>query len=176
MKNFRIYITILLMCVSAVCSAQLRWMSLEEATLLQKNSPKKILLYFYTESSDVCKEMEQNTFKQPVIQQMIHKDFYAVKFDATSEKPIQFQNRTFSNASPNKANALHSFAKYFNVNSVPTLVFLDENGQPITSVIGNSTPRDLEPFLDAIGNNTFKSITTKADWDKFRSGYKYKSK
>ena len=46
------------------------------------------------------------------------------------------------------------------------LIFLDENLQPITNLVGKFTPKELEPYLNMIATNQYKSIKTRDQWEK----------
>lgn len=43
-----------------------------------------------------------------------------------------------------------------NVNAVPSTVFLDENGKPITMLQGELSAKELEPYLEFISNDLYK--------------------
>lgn len=157
--------------------AQVKWMTLEEALQAQKLNPKKILIEFYTPKNEACKNMEQFTFTHEVIIQNINDFFYAVRFDAEDKKPYRFKENTFTNPSAqknNSAGSLHDFAKYMSVFSVPSILFLDEETKPITTLNGNFSAKDLEPYLSFFSSGKISKISEKKDWEAYQRKFKSK--
>ncbi|MDQ0475534.1 MULTISPECIES: thioredoxin fold domain-containing protein [Chryseobacterium] len=161
--------------ITFFASSQVRWMTLEEAVNAQKTVPKKILINFYTDWCAPCKIMEKNTYNQPVIANYLNENYYPVKFDAEGKEHIEVFGRTFTNTefdSGNKKNAMHDFTKYMNVNAIPSTVFLDETGNPITILQGALTAKELEPYIPFIANNEYKKINTRAQWENYQKKFK----
>jgi len=77
--------------------AQLNWQTWDEAAALQKEQPKKILVFFYTQGCKSCTVMEREALNHPVISSLINKKYYAVKIDAEQKQPITAFGRTFIN-------------------------------------------------------------------------------
>jgi thioredoxin-related protein len=63
-----------------------------------------------------------------------------------------------------------------NINAYPTLIFLDENLQPITNLMGKFTAKELEPYLSMIATNQYKSIKTRDQWENYQKKFKSKIK
>jgi len=117
--------------------------------------------------------MEEFAFDNPVIAKMIADKFYAVKFFADSKEKVNFRGRDFEY----KDNAtMHSFAKYMNISTVPTIVFLDEHAAPITSLMGALSAKDVEPYFSMISTQDYKNITSRQQWDDYQRKFKSKIK
>lgn len=71
---------------------------------------------------------------------------------------------------------MHEFTQYMNVNAVPSTVFLDEKGNPITMLQGELSAKELEPYLDFISNDLFKKVKTKQDWEDYQKKFRSKIK
>lgn len=162
-----------------VSFAQVEWTTLDEALAAQKSSPKKILVNFYTDWCEPCRVMEKQTFSRPEIAAYINENFYPVKFNAETSEEISVYGRNFKNpdfAEGKRRNSLHEFTKFMNVSSVPSLVFMDEQANPITILNGQLSARELEPYLTLISTNGYQKITTRTQWDDYQKKFKSKLK
>ncbi|ROI10637.1 DUF255 domain-containing protein [Chryseobacterium sp. H3056] len=157
-------------------SAQIKWMTLEEAVEAQRTVPKKILIEFYTDECTTCKKMESETFNHPQIAESLQKNYYLVKFDAESKKNITLFGRNFSNTGSKKTKSLHEFTQFMSVNAVPTTVFLDEQSMPITLLQGSITAKELEPYVSLISSDNYKKISSRDQWETYQKKFKSKLK
>ena len=75
--------------------AQLKTYTFEEAEKLAKENPKPFVVFIHTSWCNYCNMMENSTFKNPEIIQLLNTDFYFISLDAESKKDIYFNNHTF---------------------------------------------------------------------------------
>ena len=63
-----------------------------------------------------------------------------------------------------------------NVGAVPSTVFLDESGAPITILQGELSAKELEPYLSLMSNDLYKKIKTREEWEDFQRKFNSKIK
>lgn len=176
MKRFK-YILLFTILTSIVGVAQeVKWMSLEEAMVLQKKSPKKIIMDVYTNWCGPCKLLDKNTFQNPDVAKYINQYYYAVKFNAEGNEKLSYNGKTYANPNykeelVNRRNGIHQFTYYLGVNSYPTIVYFDEKGNPITSIIGYKTPQQIELYLKLFGEDKHKEMKTQEDFNAFYTAF-----
>ena len=165
-------IAFLLFALFAVLSfSQVKWMTLEQAIAAQQEKPKKIFIDFYADWCGPCKIMDKNTYGHQEIANFLNENYYAVKFDAEGKESVTVFGRIFSNpefSSGKKRNSMHDFTKFMNVNSVPSIVFLNEQSMPITKINGFLTAKELDPYLRIISSDEYKKFKSRAEWENYQ--------
>ena len=176
MKRTAVILSVL---ISVFTSAQVKWYTLSQAVEAQKKTPKKIFIDFYTDWCAPCRIMDKNTYGHPVIAAYLNEQYYPVKFNAESPETVKIFGRTYRNEnykSGAKKNSMHEFTRYMNVNAVPSAVFLDDNGNPITILQGALSAKELEPYLPFIANDDYKKLKTREEWETFQKKFRSKIK
>ena len=165
-------IAFLLFALFAVLSfSQVKWMTLEQAIAAQQEKPKKIFIDFYADWCGPCKIMDKNTYGHQELANFLNENYYAVKFDAEGKESVTVFGRIFSNpefSSGKKRNSMHDFTKFMNVNSVPSIVFLNEQSMPITNINGFLTAKELDPYLRIISSDEYKKFKSRAEWENYQ--------
>ncbi|MDA3952366.1 MAG: DUF255 domain-containing protein [Bacteroidales bacterium] len=139
-----------------------KWYSMEDALELNKIEQRKIFIDVYTDWCGWCKKMDASTFTNPAIAKILNEEYYAVKFDAETNDTINFGGKLFINEG-GKSRSPHQLAVALlqGKMSYPSVAYLNEQNQLLTSVPGYYTADKLEPILmffaeDAFISNTFE--------------------
>lgn len=172
MKNWLFLICLI---ASTVASAQVKWMTMNEALAAQNKEPRKILFKTYTKSCPNCKWMDKHAFAKAGIAQFINKNYYPVAFDAEGKEAITYKGKSYGNKQYQKfPGAQHDFAEAMKIFEYPTLLFFDEKGHLINPVPGKMDSKKLEIYITMLADETYKSIRTGKDWAAYQDNFDYK--
>lgn len=128
---------------------KVHWLTIEEAQMLNKRAPKKMIVDVYTQWCGPCKMMDRMTFSDPKVIEKVHTDYYAVKFDAESPGEIKFGEKAFANPNhdpsrpKNKRNSPHEFSRFLKVRGYPSLVVINPDLKIEKSIVGFKQPAQL---------------------------------
>lgn len=109
MKKWTYIIAIFFWATSSVF-AQLKTYTFEEAEILSKENPKPLVVFIHTSWCNYCKMMENSTFKNPEIIELLNGNFYFISLDAETKKDICFNNHTFSFKPKGQNTGIHELA------------------------------------------------------------------
>jgi len=108
---------------------QLKMYSFSEVERLNKIAPKPIVVFIHTSWCKYCKLMENSTFKNQEIIQIVNENFYFVSFDAEETSDITFLNHTFTFKPTGQKTGVHELAtELATINNeviYPTITVLD---------------------------------------------------
>ena len=172
-----ILLTLVLLTAINVSSQEINWMTFEEAIALQKKNPKKIMVDMYTVWCGPSKLLDRNTFQNQDVSKYVNENYYAVKFNAEGNKEVNFKGNIFKNpnydpAKAQRRNASHELAQYYRIRSYPTILFLDEEANLITPVVGYKTPQQLEIFLTIFKGDKYKEVKTQKAFNDYYEAFK----
>ncbi|WP_258097973.1 thioredoxin family protein [Marinoscillum pacificum] len=156
--------------LASITQAQeVKWMSFEEAVEASKKEPKKLLIDVYTDWCGWCKKMDKEAYANESIAAYINETFYPVKFDAEQKEDIEFDGHTFKFVASGRR-GVHQLAAALTNNklSYPTTVFMDEEFRIIQPIPGYMTAQSMDPILQYIGGDKFKSVK----WEEFQKNFK----
>jgi thioredoxin-related protein len=152
-------IILLLVTAGLNLSAQkntVKWYSIEEAEKLAKTNPRPMVIDTYTDWCGWCKKLDQDTFSNSVIAEILNTKYYPVKFDAEGKYPVTFQGKNFIN--DGKSGAAHQLAIALlgGKLSYPNMVFINDQFQLLTNVPGYREPKEMEVLLSFFAEKAYE--------------------
>jgi len=154
----------------AQTAPKVKWYTIEEAEVLAKKEPKKIMIDVYTDWCGWCKKMDAETFSHPVIADFINKNYYPVKLNAESEEDIRFNGNTYKYVAQG-GRGYHELAAGLLSGrlSFPSIAYLNEKLELLGAIPGYRGPVDMEPLLNYISENKFMTQSLEEYQQTFKS-------
>lgn len=146
---------------TASVSAQIDWLSWEEAVARSEQEPRKMIVDVYTDWCGWCKRMDKTTFEDPAVVDYVNENFYAVKLNAEQREPIRFDNHEFTYDATLSRRGVHTLAVALldGRMSYPSIVYLDQEQKRITISPGFKAAEALLQELTYVGGDHFKRQT-----------------
>ncbi|MBI4548602.1 MAG: DUF255 domain-containing protein [Ignavibacteriae bacterium] len=161
MKYFRYSFFILFLATSFIQGGdktEVKWLALETALTEAKKSDKKLLLDFYTTWCGWCKRLDKDVYGNEEVAKYLNQEYVLVKINAEASNKVKYKDSTYTEI---------AFASSFGVTGYPTIVFLDAQGEPITS-LGGYVPADrFLPIVKYIAEDHYKNLTWEEYLDKY---------
>jgi len=151
------------------------WMTFEEAIAAAKadkeagKTPKKMFVDVYTDWCGWCKVMDEKTFQVPMVAKYLNENFYPVKFNAEQKEDLIYKGKTLKFVKSGRRGYHELASGLLNGKmSYPSVVFLDEDADIITTASGYIKVDRFDVIMRYIGDNHYKDKT----WEVFQSEYK----
>ncbi len=144
----------------------IKWITFEEAVILSKKKPKKILVDVYTDWCGWCKVMDRETFKDKAVTDYINKKYYAVKLDAEQKGTIKLGDKQFKYLEQG-GRGINEIALALTNNqpSYPTTVFLDDKFNMIQPLPGYLKAKEFHQIITFFGEDYHK----KQDFESYKA-------
>ena len=149
-------------------ATKINWMTWEEAMTASAEAPRKIMVDVYTDWCGWCKRMDKATFQNPRIARYVNANYYAVKLDAEQREDLEYQGKTYEYVKRG-GRGYHELAALITRGklSFPTVVFLDEQQQPIQAIGGYQDAPAFEQIITYFGGDNHK----KTPWVQYQRRY-----
>lgn len=144
----------------AETESEVKWYNIQQALQLNKEHPKKILIYIYSDQCGWCKRMSGNTLTNPVIASYLNEKYYPVKLNKDMTEDIVFGSRTFKYVPADRSRntpSYHEFVVYLLQGKMgwPSVAFLDKDTKYLGFDQGYKKPSDFEKLLHFIGDEAY---------------------
>jgi thioredoxin-related protein len=130
----------------------LQWKSYAEAVRNAKESGRPVLIDVFTDWCGWCKKMDRDVYADTSVQRVLSERFELVKLNAESSAVHEIDGERYSEK---------SIAQGYGVTGYPTTVFLNGQGEAITSVPGYLPKNTFLVVLDYIGTEAYKTVSWK---------------
>ncbi|WP_298878466.1 DUF255 domain-containing protein [uncultured Polaribacter sp.] len=149
-----IFVVLLFYCITVQSQSDkeiLKIFSFEEVEILQKQNPKPILVYIYTDWCKFCFGMSKSTFSDRKVIKNLNDKFYFIKLNAENKKDITFLNKTFTYKPSGINTGIHELASELasikNNVSYPTVTKLNQNFEIEFQKVGFINSKNLLQFI-----------------------------
>lgn len=167
----KILIPILLGVITFQLPAQekssIQWKTIQEAIDMNKKHKKIMFVDVYTDWCGWCKRMDQTTFQDEQVIEMLNKNFIPVKFNAEGSEIIKYAGNTYNNPNPGRTRSTHTFTYVLlgQKFGYPSFAFLDEENNVIGVLPGFQQPSRLLGVLTFFYSKSYKTQTFE-EWSK----------
>jgi thioredoxin-related protein len=148
-------LVLIFLCSPGRSSAQLAdALTFQQVDSLQKIEQKPVLVFIHTSWCKYCEAMEQATFQNQQVKELLNKDFYFVELNAEEKQDITVKGHTFRYRPTGAGAGQHELAQELGMidgkMSFPTLSFLNPDYEIIAQVPGFLTAKQLIDILKAL--------------------------
>lgn len=134
----------------SISANELNWQKFEEALKTAHQEDKIILVSFYTDWCGWCKKMDNETYTDAEIKNMLNKDFVAVRINPEKPGSINLPHGTIS---------FNQLASELGVRSFPSTAFLTSELVLIDVVPGFYEPSNMKTLLNFMSDGLYQKLS-----------------
>lgn len=127
-------------------SRDIDWMDLKFAQQKAVEQGKKIMVFVEAEWCGICRRMEREVFTDTDVLHQLRSSYVSVMIDVDSKSPQWFNGEELS---------VRQLAQQFKVSAVPTLLFVDEDGDVLAHQTGFVPAERMAALLTFIISDSF---------------------
>jgi thioredoxin-related protein len=137
-------------------AGKLQWTNMTDALARSGKTRKKIIVDFYTDWCGWCKVMDQKTYTDPKVIELINKYFIPVKFNAEKEGPIKYKGQDYAVLTQGMRGT-HTLAAALLEGQMgyPTTSFLNMDHSKIQNIPGYIEAGEMKMILKFFGENKY---------------------
>jgi thioredoxin-related protein len=147
-----------------------KWTTVDKAIAEAKSGNKQfILVDLYTDWCGWCKKMDENTFTDAGVMELIKSNFIPVKFNAETADVVSFNGKSYSFTKTGMRGANQLAMDLGSIGGkigYPTIVVLDANGNKLQAFPGYKDVETLTIILKYFQSGSYKTM----DFQQFQSG------
>jgi thioredoxin-related protein len=127
----------------------IQWLEFDKAVAAAKKERKLIVVDFYTDWCGWCKKMDQDTYGHAEVVKYAREKLVMSKVNAESQQMTRYKDNEMS---------YQQLALNFGVRGYPATIFINENGEWLTSVSGYLKPDQFLPILEFLSEGHYKTM------------------
>lgn len=128
--------------------SQLQWKPFNAGIAEAKMSGKKVMIDVYTDWCGWCKKMDKDTYSDAAVADYLSKEYVAIKLNAESSNALEYQGKKYTEQELSAA---------FGITGYPSIIFLTDNGEPITVLPGYADAKQFKGVLSYIADDHYKT-------------------
>lgn len=133
----------------------------DEGIAAAQAEKKPILVDFYASWCHWCRKMDETTFSARPIKDIFASDWITIKVNTEDrEKEGTFQDKTFT---------YRELAGAFGIKGLPSLLFIDKDGEPVTIIPGFMSEDKLRIVLEYMKNELYRREIELGDYIQSKS-------
>lgn len=133
---------------------ELKWLTYDQALKKSKIENVPTMIYFYSDNCSYCRKLENETFVNKEVKEIMNKNFALIKLNSNSANIVLENGKEISERELS--------SEVYQVRGNPTVWFLSENKDRIASLPGFVEPavfkNVLENVLDYIEGSHYKEV------------------
>ena len=149
------FFIVLLLC-SMMAFSQAKSHPLELVEQLQKTEKKNIVVFLHTDWCNYCKAMENATFQNKEVKELLEENFYFTELNGEEKADINFAGAVFKYKPTGVKTGFHELAASLGTIggqvSYPSLVILSPSNEIIFQYNGFMTAKEIVTVLKKIDN------------------------
>ena len=137
-----------------VSYGQLKTYQFEQIESLQKKEPRTVVVFIHTDWCKYCKAMQNTSFKNDRIVELLNKHFYLVDLNAEEKKSINFNGHSFHYRPTGNDTGVHELAEQLgNIEgkiAYPSMCFLNAENEIVYQHSGFTDSDTLQKILEQL--------------------------